>query len=338
MAAALDWKNLEFAYMDTGAYVTVTYRDDSWGAIKTESKAHIPLHIAATALHYGQACFEGMKAFRQKDGSVAIFRPEENARRLINTAERLVMKAPSVDLFIDAVKKAVEINTDFVPPYGTGASLYIRPLLIGISPQVGIHASEEYLFAVLAMPVGPYYKDGFFPVDAMVQEIYDRAAPRGVGHVKAAGNYAAGMRGDMDAKSKGFPICLYLDAATHTYVEEFGTSNFIGITGDKKYITPDSQSILPSITNQSLQVIAQDLGFSVERRRIPVDSLDQFSEVGACGTAAVITPVHSIRHDRKVYTFGSADKAGENLTRFFHEIQGIQYGEIEDRHGWMVKV
>ncbi len=338
MAAALDWKNLGFSYMNTGAYVTATYRDGSWGPVETESRTYIPLHIAATALHYGQACFEGLKAFRQKDGRVAIFRPEQNAKRLISTAERLVMQAPSIELFNDAVKKAVELNMEFVPPYGTGASLYIRPLLIGISPHVGIHASEEYLFAVLAMPVGPYYKDGFFPVNAIVQEKYDRAAPRGVGNVKAAGNYAAGMRGDMDAKSKGFPICLYLDAATRRNVEEFGTSNFMGITNDKQYITPDSQSILPSITNESLQVIAQDLGFTVEKRPVPVESLDIFSEVGACGTATVITPVHSIQHGDKVYRFGSPDKAGETLTRLFQEIQGIQYGELQDRHEWMVPV
>jgi branched-chain amino acid aminotransferase len=339
MAQHVDWKNLGFAYRDTGAFVTAEYRDGAWGAIEVRSDPHLSLHVAATCLHYGQACFEGLKAFCRKDGTVAAFRPDENARRLIDSARRVVMEPPPAELFLAAVDRVVEINRDFVPPYGTGASLYIRPLLIGSSPHVGLHPSEDYLFAVLAMPVGPYYKDGFYPVKAYVQEEYDRAAPHGVGNVKVAGNYAAGMKGDMGGKQKGYPICLYLDSATHSYIDEFGTSNFLAISheGDR-YITPDSSSVLPSITNKSLQRIAEDFGLRVERRPVPLTELERFGEVGACGTAAVITPVYSISHRDRTYTFGRQDRAGEMLTRLYKEIQGIQYGEVEDRHGWMRQV
>jgi branched-chain amino acid aminotransferase len=338
MAPQIDWKNLGFAYMDTGSYVSVAYRDGQWGRVEVCSSPYLQLHVASTCLHYGQACFEGLKVFSRKDGTMAAFRPEENARRMIESADRLVMKAPPVELFMEAVSAAVKNNRDYVPPYGTGASLYVRPLLIGTSPRVGVRPSEEYLFIVLVMPVGPYYKDGFFPVNALVQQDYDRAAPRGVGHVKAAGNYAVAMYADLEAKKKGYPISLYPDAATQTYVDEFGTSNFFGITPDQCYVTPDSQSILPSITNQSLIAVAGDFGLGVERRQVLLDRLDQFAEVGACGTAAVITPIYSITWRDRVFTFGSKDTAGETLTRLYREIQGIQYGEIEDRYGWMVPV
>jgi branched-chain amino acid aminotransferase len=187
------------------------------------------------------------------------------------------------------------------------------------------------------MPVGPYYKNGFFPVKAYVQEKYDRAAPRGVGNVKVGGNYAAGMLGDFDGKEKGYPISLYLDSASHRFVDEFGTSNFFGITKDGKYVTPGSSSVLPSVTNKSLQQIARDFGMKVEKRDIPIAELSEFAEIGACGTAAVITPVYSVTWGNQVFTFGEENRAGENLTRFFKEIQGIQYGEIADRHKWMLK-
>ncbi len=338
MAKQIEWENLGFAYRDTGAYVTAAYRDGAWEAIKTEHNPYFNIHVAATALHYGQSCFEGLKAFRQKNGRTAVFRPDENAKRMIVSARRIAMEPPDEELFVEAVTQAIRLNSEYVPPYGTGASLYVRPLLIGTSPHVGLHASEDYLFIVLAMPVGPYYKDGFFPVKAMVQENYDRAAPLGVGNVKVAGNYAAGLIGDMAGKKKGYPICLYLDSKTHRFVDEFGTSNFFGITADGRYITPASSSILPSITNKSMQVIARDFGLSVEQRPIELDELESFIEVGACGTAAVITPVYSITHGDTEYTFGAPDMAGEMLTRLYREIQGIQYGEIEDRHEWMVEV
>ncbi len=338
MSKDLDWKNLSFSYMETDAFVKVEYKNGAWQEITECNNPMVSMHIAATSLHYGQECFEGMKVFTMKDGTIASFRPEENAKRLYDSAERMVMEPVSIDLFMKAVNKVVNLNRDFVPPYGTGASMYVRPLLLGASPHVGVNPSEDYDFYVLVMPVGPYYKDGFIPIRAFVQEEYDRAAPSGVGHVKAGGNYGAGMKAFKVGKEKGYPICLFLDSATHTYIDEFNTSNFIGITRDNKYITPQSPSILPSITNKSLLTLAEDLGLTVERRPVSVDELDQFVEVGACGTAAVITPICSITYKDKIFTFGEEGVAGETLTKLYNQLQGIQYGEVEDTHGWMVPI
>jgi branched-chain amino acid aminotransferase len=338
MTKNIDWKNLGFQYMQTEYYVKCEFKNGSWGDVQICSEPYLSLHIAATCLHYGQAVFEGLKAFGRKDGSVAMFRPEQNAARLSASARRLVMEPPSEELFLSMAKKLVLLNKGFVPPYGTGASLYVRPFLIGSSPHIGVHASEEYIFLMLATPMGPYYKEGFFPVKAFIQENYDRAAPRGVGNVKAAGNYAAGMMGDLDGKKKGFPICLYLDAETHLYIDEFGTSNFFAITKNGAYVTPESPSILGSVTNKSLRVIADDFGMQVEKRKVRVAELAEFAEVGACGTAVVITPVHSILHGERLYTFGKENQAGALLTKLYNEITGIQFGEIDDRHGWMYRV
>lgn len=338
MASNIDWKNLGFKYMQTDCFVRAEFKNGKWGPIEICKENQLQIHIAATCFHYGQACFEGMKAFRQVNGDVAIFRPEMNARRMEKTARRLLMQPVPEDLFVEAVNKVVAYNKDYIPPYGTGASLYIRPFLIGSSPYIGVHPSDDYIFMVLCIPAGPYYKNGFYPVKALVQEDYDRAAPRGVGNVKAAGNYAAGMKGDFEGKDKGYPICLYLDSATHSYIDEFGTSNFLAITKDKHYVTPASNSILESVTNDSLQVIANDIGMKVEKRPIHIEELSQFEEVGACGTAAVLTPVYSITFGEQVYTFGKENEAGVNLTKLFKQMQGIQYGEINDSHTWMKKV
>jgi branched-chain amino acid aminotransferase len=248
------------------------------------------------------------------------------------------MEPPVQELFLSAAKKLIQLNRSYVPPYGTGASLYLRPFLVGSSPHIGVHPSEEYVFIMLATPMGPYYKNGFYPVKAYIQEDYDRAAPKGVGNIKAGGNYAAGMMGDLDGQKKGYPICLYLDSATHKYIDEFGTSNFLAITTNGAYVTPDSMSVLPSVTNMSLQVIAKDFGLAVEKRKVRVTELAEFTEVGACGTAVVITPVYSIQHGKTLYTFGKEHEAGPTLTKLYNEIKGIQYGEIEDRHGWMYRV
>lgn len=334
----IDWENLSFSYYQTECFVKIQYRNGAWGDIEFHTEPTINLHVAASSLHYGQACFEGMKAFKQKDGTVALFRPDENAKRMDLTAQRLVMEAPPLELFLEASKVLVEKNIDYVPPYGTGASMYIRPLLIGATPRIGVQPSEDFDFYILAMPVGPYYKHGFLPINAYVHEEYDRAAPRGVGNVKFSGNYAAGMKADQVSRAKGYPISLFLDSSTHSYIDEFGTSNFIGITPDKKYVTPDSVSILRSITNMSLQVLAKDLGFAVEKRPILFSEIENFTEIGACGTAAIITPIYSITRGEKTYTFGSENKAGETLTKLVKELQAIQYGEIEDRHEWMVEV
>jgi branched-chain amino acid aminotransferase len=338
MTPTVNWSELGFNYRQTDCYVAVEFHDGCWGSPEIRTDVQLSLHVASTCLHYGQAAFEGLKAFRNENGDICVFRPQENIYRMAVTAERLVMQAPPEKVYLDAIKLLVNQNREWVPPYGTGASLYIRPLLIGTTACVGVKPAEDYMLIIMCMPVGPYYKNGFFPVRAYIQEHYDRAAPRGVGNVKASGNYSAGMLGDLEGKKKGFPICLYLDAAEHKFIDEFGTSNFIGISDDNRYITPASSSILPSITNSSLQQLALDFGMKVERRQIPVTELAVLREVGACGTAAVITPVYSISHGEKVYTFGSENAAGATLTKLYKELQGIQYGEIEDRHSWMMKV
>jgi branched-chain amino acid aminotransferase len=298
----------------------------------------IQLHIAATCLHYGQACFEGLKAFSQKSGGIAMFRPQANAQRLMDSARRIVMQAPGIELFTEACAEVIRGNLRWVPPYGTGASLYVRPLLIGTTPRVGLRPADEFLFLVLCTPVGPYYKDGFVPVKAYVQMDYDRAAPRGVGNVKVAGNYAAGLLGGIDAKKKGYAIDLYLDSAQQQFIDEFGTSNFLAVTKDGRYITPLSQSVLPSITNDSLLTLTQSLGLKTERRRIRVDELSELAEVGACGTAAVITPIYSITVGERTFTYGEEKTAGQTLTRLYTMLQQLQYGEAGDPYGWMVKV
>jgi branched-chain amino acid aminotransferase len=338
----LDWKNLGFAYLPTRGHVQCDFVDGAWGAPVFKADPHVNLHIAANALHYGQAIFEGLKAFRAADGSVSLFRPERNAERMRLSAERLVMEAPSDELFIEACKLAVRENIDFVPPHGTGASLYLRPLLIGTEPTIGIKPSDTYSFLVMVTPVGPYYKSGFNPVEALVMLDYDRAAPNGTGRAKTAGNYAASLLPGLLGKKKGFPIILFADPRENKYVDEFGTSNFIGITAAGEYKTPESSSILQSITNEALQVLAADMGLTVVRAPIALDALGQFSEVGACGTAAVITPIHAVHFGTepgsRVVRFGEAGVAGATLTRLYQQLQGIQYGEIPDTHGWLVKV
>jgi branched-chain amino acid aminotransferase len=337
-ANQLDWKNLGFQYLPTNGFVQADYADGQWGPAQVKQDPFLSMHIAANCLHYGQAIFEGLKAFTTKAGKIVLFRPERNAHRMRLSAERICMEAPSDALFIEACRKAIEINRDFVPPYGTGASLYLRPLLIGTEATVGIKASSTYSLIVFVTPVGPYYKDGFHPVEALVMEDYDRAAPQGTGRAKMAGNYAASLKPGLEAKKKGYPIVLFADPKEHKYIDEFGTSNFIGITPAGEFKTPESPSILQSITNDSLQTLAKDMGLTVVREPIALASLDQFSEVGACGTAAVLTPVYAIQHGEHKYTFGKPDVAGEVLTKLYTTLQGIQYGEIEDRHGWLVEI
>ena len=338
MDTTISWKELGFRYLDTGVFVRADFRHGAWSSPELGVGASLSLHIAATCLHYGQACFEGLKAFRQTSGRVACFRADAHARRMAMSAERLAMTPPPESLFLDAARLIVARNDAYVPPFGTGATFYVRPLLIGTSAVIGVHPSDDYAFIVFGMPVGPYYKDGMVPVRAHVQERYDRAAPHGVGHIKAAGNYAAGLVGDIEVKEKGFPVSLYLDSASHTLIDEFGTSNFIGITRDGRYVTPKSDSILESVTNDSLRAIARDLGLKVEHRPVRWDEIENFAEIGACGTAAVITPISSITRGNKTLRFGPEDKPGKTLQRLYDEIQAIQYGKIPDRHNWMMPV
>jgi branched-chain amino acid aminotransferase len=296
------------------------------------------LHIAATALHYGQAAFEGLKAFRCRDGKVRLFRPQANARRLLASARRLCMQGVPEPMFMAAVIRAVRENIEFVPPCDSGGALYVRPLLIGSGPQIGVKPAAEYRFIVLVTPVGPYYRGGLKPVRGLVVRDYDRAAPLGVGSVKAAGNYAAGMEPHHMSADRGCMIELYLDARTHSFVDEFGTSNFVGITRSGTYITPDSHSILPSITNDSLQRLAADLGIPVEVRPVPYTEVPSLAEIGACGTATVITPVNELVDGDRIFRIGPADGCGPILTRLYTLLTQIQTGGEPDRHGWTVEV
>jgi len=304
--------------------------------------------MGATALHYGQACFEGLKAFAHADDSVHVFRPDQNAKRLQSSCERTLMPVLPHDLFIKAVNEVVKDNVAYVPPYGSGGALYIRPLLFGSGPRIGLQPADEYTFILMVMPVADYYKGGLNkPVDGVIITEFDRAAPRGVGNVKVAGNYAADMLPNMKSKKMGYPISLYLDAATQSCVEEFSTSNFVGIDSTKqKYVTPSSGSVLPSITNKSLMTVAKDFGFSVEERDIPINELESFDEVLAVGTAVVVTPIGSVTKlgakedgsDGKKYVFGSGEDIGPITRKLYDGVRAIQFGEAEDKHGWNYKV
>ncbi len=335
--ANIDWGNLPFGYVKTDFNIRYYYKNGKWSEGEITSDENILMHMAAPCLHYGQEAFEGLKAFETVDGRIVVFRPDENARRLQRSCDRIFIPQISVEMFVDAVKRVVAANAKFVPPYGTGASLYIRPLVIGMGARVGLGPADEYLFIMFATPVGPYYKGGFKPVRALVVEEFDRAAPLGVGDCKVGGNYAAGLRGSEFGHEKNYPIVLYLDPKEKRYIDEFSTSNFIGIKGNS-YISPNSTSILPSITNKSLGVIAEDFGIQVERRQVDIAEVESFEEVGAVGTAAVITPVCAITYRNKEFTFGSPDNAGPVITRLYERLTKIQAGEFEDRHRWLVEV
>ncbi len=293
--------------------------------------------MAATCLHYGQEAFEGLKAYRCPDGKVRIFRVDENAKRLQSTCRGIMMPEVSTELFTEMVKKVVRLNQEWIPTYESGATLYIRPLLIGTSAQVGVHPSKEYCFLIFVTPVGPYFKGGFSSNPYVIVRDYDRSAPLGTGKYKVGGNYAASLFANNLAHEKGYACEFYLDAKEKKYIDECGAANFFGIKNNT-YVTPESTSILPSITNKSLMQVAEDLGMKVERRPIPEEELDTFEEAGACGTAAVISPISYIDDldTGKRYSFG--DKPGPQSKRLFDTLRGIQYGEIEDKHGWTTVV
>ncbi len=322
--------------MKTDFNVRCVYRNNKWGKLEVFSEDTISMHIGATCLHYGQGSFEGLKAFYGADGRIRLFRHEENANRMIQSAKGILLAEVPVALFMAAVEKAVKLNIEYVPPYGTGASLYIRPLLIGTGPEVGVRPAKEYTFLVFVMPVGPYFKSGFKPVDVMISRTYDRAAPLGTGHLKVGGNYAASMTSILEAHEKGYATTMYLDAKDKKYIDECGPANFFGIK-DNTFITPKSHSILPSITNKSLQTLAESMGMNVEIRPIPVEELAEFEETGACGTAAVITPFHKVVDIKEeiTYTFGDGESPGPVTTKLYETLVGIQNGDIEDRFGWV---
>jgi branched-chain amino acid aminotransferase len=332
----LDWENLGFNIMQTDYNVRAVFRDGKWSDLEVYSEQTIPIHIGATCLHYGQESFEGLKAFAGKDGQIRLFRHAENAHRMSISAKGILLAEVPESLFMEAVEKVVLLNKKYVPPYGTGASLYIRPLLIGTGPEVGVRPAREYTFLVFVMPVGPYFKEGFKPVDIMICRDHDRAAPLGTGHLKVGGNYAASMSSVAEAHEKGFATALYLDAREKKYIDECGPANFFGIKGNT-YVTPKSHSILPSITNRSLQALAEDMGMSVEVRPVPVEELAEFEEVGACGTAAVITPIRKIVDVdmEKTYTYGDKYQPGPVISKLYQTLTGIQNGDLEDRFGWI---
>lgn len=332
--AELDWPNLAFGYIKTDYNIRYTWRKGQWDNGVLTSDEHIPLHLAATCLHYGQECFEGLKAFEQKNGDVVVFRIEENAARIAHSCRTIFMEAPSKELFIEAVYRTVNANRRFVPPYGTGASLYIRPLVIGTGPQVGVKPAEEYMFTVFVTPVGPYFKHGFKPVHLVVEEEFDRAAPNGVGDAKLGGNYAAGFRASLRAKANGFDDVLYLDAKEKRYIDESGPANFFSITREDRYVTPRSGSILPSITNNSLITLAREMGLDPDHRPVEVEEVFSFQEAGCCGTAAVITPVGSITWGKRKAVFSENGQPGNHCTALYNKLTRIQLGEEEDNHGW----
>ncbi|MCC8174868.1 MAG: branched-chain amino acid aminotransferase [Bacteroidales bacterium] len=331
----LDWANLAFGYLPTDYNVRCYFRDGKWGPVEATTSDTINIHMAATALHYGQEIFEGLKAFRGKDGKIRIFRLEENAHRIQESAKGILMEPVPEEIFREAVIKAVKMNERFVPPYGSGASLYIRPLELGMSAQVGVKPSTEYLFMVLVTPVGPYFKEGFRPTNICIMRDYDRVAPKGTGRWKVGGNYAASLMAGEHAHDLGYSAVLYLDPREKKYLDECGPANFFAIK-DGKYITPASESILPSITNKSLQQIARDMGIEVESRHIPLEELSEIQEAAACGTAAVASPVAEI-HDLdtgKKYVVSPDGEPGPITTELYNRLRAIQLGEADDVHGW----
>ncbi|CAL1140848.1 unnamed protein product [Cladocopium goreaui] len=328
--AALDWGKLVFGTrVDTHCYIKHVWKDGAWDEGEMVEEPYVKMHVLANVFHYGQAIFEGQKVFHCKDGKVRIFNDKMNHIRMSRGAERMGMPTMSLEMFQSALTRVTLANLDFVPPYGSGASLYLRPFMVGSGPQLGLGASSEFTFIVVVAPVGPYYGSA---VPAIVVEDYDRAAPNGVGQVKCAGNYAADIVPAARAKKQGFPVCLYLDAKEHRYVEEFSTSNFVAITKSGVYLTPDSVSVLDSVTNASLEKLAVDMGLKVERRKIDFDAeVDSFKEVGAVGTGVVITVIESITRDSKVYKF----EQSEVLQNMYNKLRAIQTGDEADVHGWM---
>ncbi len=332
----LEWKNLPFGYIKTDFNIRCFYKDGKWGDLIISESEYIDIHIAATGLHYGQEAFEGLKAYMGKDGRIRLFRWEENAKRMLSSAEGIKMATFPVEKFKEAVFRVVQMNRRFIPPYGSGATLYIRPLLYGSGAEVGVKPSAEYVFIVFVTPVGPYFKGGIKPVDMLICRDYDRAAPKGTGIFKVGGNYAASLRAGIAAKEKGYASTIFLDAREKKYIDECGPANFFGIKNNT-YITPKSESILNSITNMSLLELAQTLGIKTERRQVPVEELAEFTEAGACGTAAVISPIRKVFDPDKnlIYEYCRDGNPGPLTMKLYNKLTAIQFGDAEDEFGWI---
>ncbi len=329
----IDYTTLGFSYTRTPYNVRIHYSQGKWGEIQVSDDMNVSMHIASTALHYGQQAFEGLKALMGEDGKVRIFRVDENAKRLQRSAEYLQMAVPPIDLFTEAVEKVVKLNIDYVPPFETGGSLYIRPVLFGVGPTVGVRPSAEYLLIIFVTPVGSYFRNDAIGIDTIIDRKHDRSGAFGTGHIKAGGNYASSLKSGVEGHDKGYHSVMYLDPIEHRYIDECGAANFFGIKNNT-YVTPASTSILPSITNMTLQQLAKDKGLDVECRHIDfVNEIDSFEECGACGTAAVIAPILSIYdpENEKHYHF---DGKGEIMMSLLQRYRAIQLGQEEDVHGW----
>ncbi|MGE5370706.1 MAG: branched-chain amino acid aminotransferase [Solirubrobacterales bacterium] len=334
----INWSELGFDYIKTDYRYISIWKDGRWDDGKLTEDNKITISEGSPALHYGQETFEGLKAYRTKDGKIQLFRPDQNAKRINMSGKRLLMPELPEEKFIDACIQVVKANAHWVPPYGSGATLYIRPYIIGVGDNIGVKPAPEYIFGVFCMPVGPYFKGGMVPVNFVTTD-YDRAAPNGTGAVKVGGNYAASLLPHELAAHEGFADCIYLDPATRTKIEEVGAANFFGITKDNKFITPKSPSILPSITKYSLLHVAKEyLGMETEERDVFIDKLDAFTEAGACGTAAVITPIAGVSHKGKLHVFYSEKEVGPVTRKLYDTLYGIQFGDVKAPDGWIVEV
>lgn len=334
--ANIDWANVGFGYHKTDKRYVSNYKDGKWDEGVLTEDSNIVLNESAGVLQYAQTCFEGMKAYTTADGKVVVFRPDMNAKRMSDTAKRLEMPVFPEDRFVEAVEQVVKANLKFVPPYGTGATLYLRPFMFGSAPVMGVKPSAEYQFRIFASPVGPYFKGGAKPITLTVSD-FDRAAPHGTGHVKAGLNYAMSLHAIVTAHANGYDENLYPDALTRTKVEETGGANFFFVTKDNKVVTPKSDSILPSITRRSLMYVAKEyLGLETEEREVYLSELKDFAECGLCGTAAVISPVGKIVDHGKEICFPSGmEKMGPISQKLYETLTGIQYGRIEAPEGWI---
>ena len=340
MSKNIDWSNLGFGYIQTDKRFVANYKDGAWDEGALVDDANITMNECACVLQYAQTCFEGLKAYTTEDGKIVTFRPDLNAARMADTCKRLEMPVFPEDKWVDAIVKTIEANIDYVPPYGSGATLYIRPYMFGINPVIGVKPAEEYQFRVFTTPVGPYFKGGAKPITIRVSD-YDRAAPRGTGNIKAGLNYAMSLFQIVEAHNQGYAENMYLDPATRTKVEETGGANFIFVTKDGTLVTPKSDSILPSITRRSLMVVAEKyLGMKVEHREVQFSELKDFAECGLCGTAAVISPVGKIvdprdgKHDEIAFPSGM-EEMGPYTKKLYDTLTGIQMGRIEAPEGWI---
>ena len=332
----LDWANIGFSYVTTDYRYVSNYKDGKWDEGTLTEDPNVVINECAGILQYCQECFEGLKAYTTEDGSIVTFRPDLNAERMMDSASRLEMPVFPEDRFVDAVVKTIKANEAYVPPYGSGATLYVRPYMFGSNPVIGVKPADEYQFRILTTPVGPYFKGGAKPITIRVTD-FDRAAPHGTGHIKAGLNYAMSLHAIMDAHRQGYDENMYLDSATRTKVEETGGANFIFVTKDGTVVTPKSNSILPSITRRSLIYVAEHyLGLKVEEREVYLDEVKDFAECGLCGTAAVISPVGKIvDHDKEIYFPSGMEEMGPTTKKLYETLTGIQMGRIEAPEGWI---